>query len=79
MRKKIKTLRLGNGTVIRHHFTLAIPLTEMQVVSYVGTPCTDFEVGCIACDMWAAWRKTGCIAVEADHDLMFKRLMNGEV
>jgi hypothetical protein len=78
MRKKIKTLRLGNGTVIRHHFTLVLPLTEMQLVSYMGT-CGEYEKGCVVCDTWAAWRKTGCMTIEADHDLMFKRLMNGEV
>lgn len=75
---KIKTLRLGNA-VVRHHFDLAIPLTEMQLVSYMGNPCPEQEVGCIVCDTWAKWRKKGCITVVADHDLMFKRLMNGEV
>ena len=76
---KIKTLITGNGTVVRQYFHLAIPLTEMQLVSYMGNACEEHERGCIPCDTWAEWRKTGCITVEADHDLMVKRLMNGEV
>ena len=79
MKSKIKKLVLGNGTVVRHHFTLVLPLTEMQLTQYMGNPCGEYEKGCIACDTWAEWRKTGCITLEADHDLMFKRLMNGEV
>ena len=76
--KKIKTLKLGNNRV-REYFDLVIPLTEMQLVSYMGDPCEEHERGCIVCNAWAEWRKTGCITVEADHDLMVKRLMNGEV
>jgi hypothetical protein len=79
MKTKIKTLRLGNGTVMRHYFTLVLPLTEAQLVSYMGNPCEEHEVGCIVCKTWAAWKKNGCLTMEANHDLAVKRLMNGEV
>ena len=76
--KKIKTLKLGNGRV-REYFDLVIPLTEMQLVSYMGMPCKEYGKECIVCDAWAKWKKTGCVTVKADHDLMFKRLINGKV
>ena len=79
MKTKIKKLVLGNGTVVRHHFTLVLPLTEMQLTQYMGGPCEEHEDGCIVCDTWAEWHKTGCMTIEANHDLMVKRLLNGKV
>ena len=50
MKKPIKKMKIDTIVTVR------VPMTKKEVTAYVGKPCKDREIGCIACDTWEEWR-----------------------
>jgi hypothetical protein len=60
--------------------TIRVPMTKKEVTAYVGRPCKDREIGCIACDMWREWHMNyRYVTVQVDRAEMVSLMIRGKL
>lgn len=60
--------------------TVRVPMTKKEVTAYVGKPCKDREIGCIACDTWEEWRLNyRYVSVLVNREEIVSLMIRGEV
>ena len=74
MKKPIKKMKIDTIVTVR------VPMTKKEVTAYVGKPCKDREIGCIACDTWKEWRLNyRYVFVQVNRAEMISLLIRGEL
>ena len=60
--------------------TVRVPMTKKEVTAYVGKPCKDREIGCIACDTWEEWRLNyRYVSVQVNRAEMISLMIRGAI
>jgi hypothetical protein len=58
---------------------IQVPLTESEMVEYIGTECGENQERCIVCDKWFEWDENdGVIDVMVDKDKLVNWILMGE-
>lgn len=72
--KKPKKMKIDTIVTVR------VPMTKKEVTAYVGKPCKDREIGCIACDTWKEWRLNyRYVFVQVNRAEMISLMIRGEL